>query len=678
MKIIKSALLSFLALAVAFSVFTLPASADTPVAVGSLEELRNMEKDPTASYYLENDIIVTEADGEFAPLFSASNQFKGEFDGKGYSIVGIEIGSVKSTAGSSSYSGIFAYNAGTIKNLNVENASAGNADSKYAYSGIIAGINLGTIENCYVSGSSRNENIQITAYTGGICGEMLKGEIINSVSYANVYSGTGEQYSGGIAGYTEKGTVKQCAFFGSVFANGINATMDAYGGGIVGFSRAGTEFTDCLFGGGVIVEKTSNAYLGGVSGLTYGKVDGFVSYGTLTPSEVISHIYVGGAAGEENNAEIKYAYYLEGTINEEITGKKAEALSKDELLDQSSYDGLDFSTVWEITDSGIGLKNLPQPSKEDVISELVGVEIITLPKKLDYVQGDPVLDLTGLEVSAIYSDKSVNLQQNEYTVGGYNYVIAGKQTITVTYKGFTDTFEVNVAKTTANVIVPSEITQGSYQEGNSNGKPADKKPDSSKPSSTSSKTDTASKNNASTVLGGNVVIDTLDDDETDSGTSSKENSSKDNGQENSSKADGSDNASSKTSSDDKTTQGSSASQDSSKGDSSKEDDASSNQTESADATDSSEGTESEDDEVSSNVDSNEVATNGDASSATSGKTDGLSPMVIVIIIIIAVAVVAAVIVWFLLKSKSQSSNNEVSNEELAETDIDENDTNTND
>ncbi len=605
MKTIKYVLLSLLALSVACSVFLIPASADTSIAVGSLKELREMENDPTATYHLTGDIVVTEADGEFTPLFSATNQFKGVLDGKGYSIVGIDIASVKSTSGSSAYAGIFAYNSGTIKNLNVENATVTNENSKYAYSGVIAGVNLGTIENCYVSGNVNNKSIAVTAYTGGVCGEMLKGEVINTVSYVNVYSSGGQQYTGGILGYTEKGIVKQCASFGSIFANGIDRRMDGYGGGIVGFSRAGTEFTDCLFGGGIIVEKTSNAYIGGVSGLTYGKVDGFVSYGTMTPSEVISHIYIGGVAGEDHTADVKYAYYLEGTINEEITGRHGKELTSAQLSDQSSYDGLNFSTVWEITKDGIGLKGLPAPGKDDVISELTGIKIDSLPQKLDYVQGDPVLDLTGLKVSAVYTDKIVNLLQNEYTVGGYNYVISGEQIITVTYKGFSDTFKIKVAKTTASVIIPSDVTQGSYQEGNSNGKIPAKKPtsdnkDFSSKNETSSKSNSSVSSTASVVLGGNVV-DTLDDEEE---------------------------------------------------------------------------TTSADNNTSETKDGNEVLAGNVTSDNTDSKNDVvglLSPLIIVILIIVSLAVVATVVIWFILKSKSETPQNEVSNDELKEVEFDEND-----
>ena len=726
MKFIKSVLMSILAVSVFCSVCCFPVSADTSIGIGSVEDLKKMEGNPKASYYLTKDIVFDETDEAFIPLFSATNQFKGELDGKGFSIQNINISSVKSTAGSSSYSGIFAYNSGTIKNLNVENATVQGGGNKYSYTGVIAAINLGNIENCYVSGTNNNLDVQITAYTGGVCGQMLKGEIKNTVSYANIYSSKGEQYTGGIVGYTEKGTIDKCAYFGSMFLNGVDTTMDGYGGGIAGFSRAGTEFTNCLFGGGVIVEKTSNSYIGGVSGLTYGKVNGFVSYGTLTPSEVISHIYIGGVAGEDSDAEVTNAYYLKSTINEEITGLNGKELSEDEFLNASNFAGLDFSSVWEITDDGVKLKGLPEPSSEDVISELVGIKIEKLPKKLDYVQGDPALDLTGLEVLAVYSDKTTPLQQNEYTVGGYNFVIAGEQIITITYKGFTADFTINVEKSKETIIMPSSPTDGSYQEGTSTGKHPDKKPSGStsskddKPSGNASKPGNNSTLSSGMVIGGNVVEDTLDDSDSnisnstvsdDSSALNNSNSTSEgtiNGSSqvgdkpinNSSK--GSDTSAIHNASDISSVNDDSVSGNGSGG-SATSDDKNNPANDSSKDTAVSSGTAFEDDDnsfegdnsVSDNLkpsennietaesdargeapgDNNTIGTVGNTNSvASQPKVPGpVSPWIIVVVIIIGIVAVAAIVIWFVLKSKSKLPENEISNEELEEVENDEND-----
>ena len=68
--------------------------------------------------------------------------------------------------------------------------------------------------------------------------------------------------------------------------------------------------------------------------------------------------------------------------------------------------------------------------------------------KTKYQQGEQ-LDLTGLVVTAVYSDgttKEIPYGEGGYTVSGYDANKVGKQTITITYGGKTAEFEVTVEK----------------------------------------------------------------------------------------------------------------------------------------------------------------------------------------------------------------------------------------
>ncbi|HHY83575.1 MAG TPA: PKD domain-containing protein [Clostridiales bacterium] len=73
---------------------------------------------------------------------------------------------------------------------------------------------------------------------------------------------------------------------------------------------------------------------------------------------------------------------------------------------------------------------------------LVSIKIISEPYKTEYKKGEK-LDLTGLEVAAVYSDGS-EVPVTGYTESGYNKNKIGQQTITVNYKGKKATFTVNV------------------------------------------------------------------------------------------------------------------------------------------------------------------------------------------------------------------------------------------
>ena len=75
---------------------------------------------------------------------------------------------------------------------------------------------------------------------------------------------------------------------------------------------------------------------------------------------------------------------------------------------------------------------------------LTGIEV-TAPTKTEYTQGEK-LDLTGLTVTAVYSDGTSREITEGYEVTGYDANMTGEQTITITYGGMTAEFTVTVAE----------------------------------------------------------------------------------------------------------------------------------------------------------------------------------------------------------------------------------------
>ncbi len=498
------------------------ASAASAVPISSVKELSEIENNLSGSYYLTGNI---KASGKevFTPIGSSEKPFTGTLDGKGYAITGLTVTAKKNATGKSLYAGLFATNRGTVKNLKLQEIKATAKDAQYAYVGAVAAINIGTIENCYASGDCVAENIEIAAHSGGIAGQMLKGTLKGTSSYVNVHTSGGEQYTGGLCGTVEKGEFSNNAVFASVFANGVNAMHDIYAGGLFGFSRGG-NYKDLLFLGGLIAEKCANTYMGGIFGFTQGTVENAVSYGSVTPSQVISHMYMGGIAGDDSSATLKNCYFLKSTVKEELTAKKGKELSADEFKKSSAFSGLDFKKTWEMKSDKPMLRNLPTPNADDPVSKLSGIKIVSKPKKLQYTQGDSALNLTGLSVSAIYTDRTETLKPGDYTVGGYNYITVGTQTITVTYKGFTDSFTITMKKTDKAVIGPTDITPHSYSDGKEDGKAGSKNAGTTSTvvSSTGSKKSTTS---GAVAPNGNTVVDNLDDDPTDSTGAIAQNSS---------------------------------------------------------------------------------------------------------------------------------------------------------
>ena len=162
----------------------------------------------------------------YTPIGANGGSFSGTFDGKGYSISGININKP-----GEQYKAVFdnAGGTGTIKNLTVRNSSI----ICYGYAGGIVARSMNErIENCHVGS---DVTLSGNNYVGGIAGDYNGGTIIGCTSAATI---TG----------TESG--------------GRNAEKL---GGIVGSIMNGSTLTDNLFLG--IINGDLNEYIGAITGV---------------------------------------------------------------------------------------------------------------------------------------------------------------------------------------------------------------------------------------------------------------------------------------------------------------------------------------------------------------------------------------------------------------------------
>lgn len=74
-----------------------------------------------------------------------------------------------------------------------------------------------------------------------------------------------------------------------------------------------------------------------------------------------------------------------------------------------------------------------------------GIKITSLPNKLYYCNDETELDLTGFAVETLYNNGTTS-ECTGYTISGFDSTKTGTQTITVIYRGFSDTFEVEVKR----------------------------------------------------------------------------------------------------------------------------------------------------------------------------------------------------------------------------------------
>jgi len=149
----------------------------------------------------------------------------------------------------------------------------------------------------------------------------------------------------------------------------------------------------------------------------------FESYGYTQSISDNAHGYMYTLLNGTNHRYHKYMYSKKVTAGTKV------------IVPNSTDDNNTYHTV--ITYDGYE-ELIPEIPAEPTLS---GIEITSEPSKLTYTEGEE-LDLTGLKVKANYSDNSSE-EIDSYTVSECDMSV-GKHTITVTYEGYTATFEITV------------------------------------------------------------------------------------------------------------------------------------------------------------------------------------------------------------------------------------------
>lgn len=223
----------------------------------------------------------------------SNRAFRGIFDGRGHNISGLRIirsaGSVSVATGGydASYTGLFSYNAGTIKNINI---ISGNLVG-VTYTGSVAAYNFpkGIIENCSSSVSVTGGNYDSwpggleeknRADTGGIvgCNQGVVRSCKNTGAIADQRGGPLRM--GGIVGYN---LTADC----QVINCNNSGTLSSRGGGIVGENKGLID--SCVNSGGSSIERSGGIVQSNHGGI----VRNCENYGTIDNG--------GGIAGSNSN-----------------------------------------------------------------------------------------------------------------------------------------------------------------------------------------------------------------------------------------------------------------------------------------------------------------------------------------------------------------------------------------
>lgn len=286
-------------------------SSKNPIIINSVQELAGMNKDNDAYYKLGQDINV---DGSLSTIFNSSTQFKGHFDGDGYTISGFTISG-------NNYSGLFGYMLGaTVENLKLKDVKF-NVSRGETYLGALAGyaknctISDVTVENVEFTYSGRTSSVAII---GGFVGEAENSTIKNCTvtnSKLVVSSAQLNVKLGGFVGLNDMSLIDDCHTSGSIEAT-ITYTSNADGkllvGGFAGVNDSNkgivnsSTITDIVIkepksstSSGVKSHKLSVGGFVGTNETFHNRVSNSVAIGDITVSATLTYnAYVGGFVGD--------------------------------------------------------------------------------------------------------------------------------------------------------------------------------------------------------------------------------------------------------------------------------------------------------------------------------------------------------------------------------------------
>jgi len=294
-------------------------AANIPTKISTPEQLRSVST--SGVYELANNITLS---GEFTPIGTLKEPFTGVFDGKGFTVSGLNVNRTDSANGwAAGLFGVIGKN-GKVRAVNVRGSVTG-----YHAAGVLAGINSGFIEGSYSGGSVSTVRIR-ESNAGGLVG-INGGAIYESYSDAAV-GGDKTQNAGGLVGFltnTSGGTIENCFALGSV--EGVRSA-----GGLVGYVFSGKVNSSYAAG-----EVKPSASSGGLIGFDYGNT---VSWNMQGKNPGSGGSYV-------RNAAVDKSYWdMEATKQASSACVGGIGLSTADIKKVGSILGWDTAGIWEKAD----------------------------------------------------------------------------------------------------------------------------------------------------------------------------------------------------------------------------------------------------------------------------------------------------------------------------------------
>ena len=335
-------------------------------------------------------------------LLGGSNYrvFAGNFDGNGYTISNVSIGSEAAPLEADVF-GFFGATEGKISNLNLNTVSihgiakVASIGAVVGFAGGLVGSLGGSIENCHVTGltmdMSAPSNVYAAAYwVGGLVGALDGTQFINECSVSGgITEKAGKGSIGGLIG--ELGKAAKITYSRSNVT--VNVKADSHGGADVGgFIGKGNGKTDaetvirnCYATGNV----TGGAYTGGFAGGLWGlNIKNCYASGNVSQAAVAMASFVGTDASDPNyygsitncfttgsvtgsspfqyafaeqssatkRSKITNCYFAVGNLGIKNQNESATEMSQDEMKNEAfaaALNGSDDSNGWSFVNGQI-------------------------------------------------------------------------------------------------------------------------------------------------------------------------------------------------------------------------------------------------------------------------------------------------------------------------------------
>ncbi|MBP1914982.1 hypothetical protein J2Z23_001937 [Lederbergia galactosidilyticus] len=274
-------------------------SEENPYKIKSVAGLNKLHEFPDKHFILEEDIL---GEGNLFPAVGVDGpSFTGVFDGNGHTISGLIV----STGGA----GLFAVNAGVIKNVGLINTDI---DVQRSNVGMLVDQNDGMVESSYSTGS-----IIGNSTVGGLVG-YSNGTVKNSYSTARVKA-RGKQ-AGGVICITNRESLTE-----NIYASGSVSAGQSNAGGLSGYAYNATTIQNSIaLNPSVVTISSANRIVGRV-----------LAGETATLNNNLA---------DENMIVSKEGITKEDPQNEKGLGKAQEELNSQTLFEEEL--GWDFHKIW--------------------------------------------------------------------------------------------------------------------------------------------------------------------------------------------------------------------------------------------------------------------------------------------------------------------------------------------